>query len=174
MPGPWGMTADTCLAYGLAEPVPGITGGGTAAPILFKAVEAAGLDRVAFPVAPAGAVRIAAGELPAALQRFDNGADMTGASRHGSGNPLHIVFPADGSNVEIDGHSSGDAMPLAIKLQGGHPPFRLLVNGRPVDGSFRRRQLYWIPDSAGIADITVLDAAGHADSVEFKLQHTGS
>ena len=49
------------------------------------------------------------------------------------------------------------------------PPLTWMVDGRPVaDGA--RRQSAWVPDGAGFARISVMDATGASDSVVVRLE----
>jgi penicillin-binding protein 1C len=146
---------------------PGISGAVTAAPVLFAAFEKSGLALVALPRAPAGAVRLSADEVPPPLRRFERGRGALSASAPSGAEELHIAFPADGSEIEMAGPADA---PVVVKLQGGKPPFRMLENGRPVEGASRRRQLLWTPDGAGSARLTVVDAAGQARSVRVVLR----
>jgi len=109
-------------------PVPGITGGTTAAPILFEAFEKSGLDITPFAPAPPGAVRIAAPDLPPALRKLKDVSDYNFSSLHTATRRLNIIFPSNGSDVEIATFGKRAQMPLVVKLQGGRPPFRLLAN----------------------------------------------
>lgn len=148
-------------------PVPGIYGVKTAAPILFEAFEKSGLDRVPFPKAPAGALRIASADLPSSMRVFKGRLELGTAVGE---EKLHILVPGNGVQVELDRFSDGESVPLVMKLQGGKPPFRLLANGRPTGKVFRRRQLLWTPDSLGFAQLTVIDARGDAQSVDIFLR----
>ena len=152
-------------------PVPGIFGGLTAAPVLFEAFEKSGLDRVPFPPAPSGAVRVSADELPISQRVFHGGFEAASIASEGK---LHILTPGNGSQVELSRFADGAFLPLVMKLQGGRPPFRLLANGRPVERIFRRRQLTWVPDTQGIARLTVIDAVGDAQSVEVFVKKPGA
>ena len=78
-----------------------------------------------------------------------------------------IVFPPNGARVDLAG--SGGA-PLALKLQGGRPPFQWLANGRPLAAAARRRLADWRPDGPGISTLTVIDAAGRAASVTVTIE----
>jgi penicillin-binding protein 1C len=147
--------------------VPGITGANTAGPILFEAFDRSGFDSQPLPKAPAGAVRIAQGDLPAPLVRFGSRQEQLAAGPLSPSQALHITFPVSGSQLEL---SQGEAVPVILKLQGGTPPFRLLANGRPSGIVSRTRQLQWQPEGAGFSRLTVLDGAGRAQSVEIELR----
>lgn len=148
-------------------PVPGIYGVKTAAPILFEAFEKSGLDRVPFPEAPAGALRISSTDLPLSMRVFKGALELATAAGE---EKLHILVPGNGAQVELSSFADGQSVPLVMKLQGGRPPFRLLANGRPTGKAFRRRQLFWTPDTPGFAQLTVIDAKGDAQSVDIFLR----
>ncbi|MBL4892966.1 MAG: penicillin-binding protein 1C [Rhizobiaceae bacterium] len=152
-------------------PVPGIYGVKTAAPILFEAFEKSGLDRVAFPEAPAGAIRIAGADLPPSMRIFKGRLEFAAAAGE---EKLHILVPGNGAQVELTSFADGQSVPLVMKLQGGRPPFRLLANGRPTGKTFRRRQLQWTPDTPGFAQLTVIDAKGDAQSIDIFLRDPGA
>jgi len=149
--------------------VPGLTGYGSAAPILFEAFARSGLAIVALPGAPRGAVRIAQSELPASLRRFSataNGLVSTFARESAP----HIVYPPEGAHVEL-GATTGEAIsPLVLKLQGGRAPFRWLANGKVLPDAARRRTTQWLPEGAGFSTLTVIDAAGRAASVRVFIE----
>lgn len=149
--------------------VPGLTGYGAAAPILFEAFSRSGLAITALPRAPAGAVRIAQSELPASLRRFSVTASGLVATVAREPAP-EIIYPPEGAHVEL-GATTGDAIsPLVLKLQGGRAPFRWLANGRVLPDASRRRTTQWMPEGAGFSTLTVIDAAGRAASVRVFIE----
>ena len=132
-------------------PVPGITGQGTAVPVLREAF--ARLDaRRPLPTAPLSA-RLA-GTLPPALQRI-------GRAREGldRGDTPQIVFPPAGTEVEL----VGSALPL--KVERGRPPFTWFVDGAPVAISTHERLSLAKLSGAGFFAISVVDATGRAARV---------
>jgi penicillin-binding protein 1C len=149
--------------------VPGLTGYGSAAPILFEAFARSGLAIVALPGAPRGAVRIAQSELPASLRRFSATANGL-VSAFARESAPHIVYPPEGAHVEL-GATTGEAIsPLVLKLQGGRAPFRWLANGKVLPDAARRRTTQWLPEGAGFSTLTVIDAAGRAASVRVFIE----
>ncbi|MDO9416765.1 penicillin-binding protein 1C [Pararhizobium sp.] len=144
--------------------IPGLTGYGAAAPILFEAFAKSGITITALPRAPAGAVRIAQTELPISQRRFAMTASGLLSSDIREPAP-QIIYPPEGSRVELGAASGGEIMPLALKLQGGRAPFRWLANGKLLPDTSRRRTTQWLPDGAGYSTLTVIDAAGRAASV---------
>lgn len=149
------------------QPVPGLSGYVSAAPVLFEAFERAGLAAVRLPKAPPGALRQPADQLPVTLKRFetDGGLVATSATEPAP----RIVFPPNGARVSR-GETPDEAMPVVLKLQGGRAPFRWLANGRPVSAPDRRRDSVWQPDTGGYSTLTVIDAAGRAASVRIFVE----
>ncbi|MCO5153489.1 MULTISPECIES: penicillin-binding protein 1C [unclassified Shinella] len=149
--------------------VPGLTGYGAAAPILFEAFARSGLAITALPRAPAGAVRIAQSELPASLRRFSTTASGLVATTAREPAP-EIVYPPEGAHVELGATAGKDISPLVLKLQGGRAPFRWLANGKVLPDAARRRTTQWMPEGAGFSTLTVIDAAGRAASVRVFIE----
>jgi penicillin-binding protein 1C len=149
--------------------VPGATGGGTAAPVLFEAFARSGLPRIAFSKAPRGATAVAQADLTEGLKRFvARSADLVPLS--GQSSAPEIIYPPMGARVELASTGDGMLMPLVLKLQGGKAPFRWIANGRPMQSMSRRRSLTWQPDGAGYSSLTVIDASGKAASVDVFLE----
>ncbi len=149
--------------------VPGITGYATAAPVLFEAFAKSGIAGVPLPRAPAGAVRIAAQDLPISQRRFSMTTSGLLRANIREAAP-QIVYPPEGARVDLGKDVAGMPLPLMLKLQGGRAPFRWLANGRPLADITRRRINPWVPDGAGYSTLTVIDAAGRAASVRVFLQ----
>ncbi len=150
--------------------VPGISGYQTAAPILFEAFAKSGLTGTALPRAPTGANRIAASELPQSLRRFSvdpNGLISVSARER----PPQIVYPLEGSVLELGKSADGKALPVVMKMQAGRAPFRWLVNGKPMSESTRRRTGEWHPEGTGQSTLTVIDAEGRAASVNVFVRN---
>ncbi|MGR9173326.1 penicillin-binding protein 1C [Rhizobium sp. KDH_Rht_773_N] len=143
--------------------VPGLTGYGTAAPILFEALAKSGIATTPLPRAPAGAVRIAQADLPFSQRRFAVNANGLLAASGREPSP-QIVYPPEGAHVDL-GAKAGDLTPLMLKLQGGRAPFRWLANGKPLPDLSRRRTQSWMPDGGGYSKLTVIDSMGRAASV---------
>ncbi len=160
--GVWVGRADSGAVAGLAGYV-------SAAPILFEAFARSGLATVALPRPPAGTLRQKRDDLPVTLARFAPGVD--GLAVPAGTAPLEppplIVFPPQGARIDLAG--SGGT-PLALKLQGGRPPFRWLANGQPLTAPARRRLADWRPDGPGTSTLTVIDAAGRAASVTVTIE----
>ncbi|MBA8901637.1 penicillin-binding protein 1C [Phyllobacterium sp. P30BS-XVII] len=144
--------------------VPGITGFGTAAPILFEGFVKSGVPVTPLPRAPGGAVRISQAELPISQRRFSRTSNGLLASSTREPAP-QIIYPPEGARVELGATSGGALSPLVLKLQGGRAPFRWLANGKPLPETSRRRDNQWVPDGGGYSTLTVIDAVGRAASV---------
>ncbi len=148
--------------------VPGLTGYGSAAPILFEGFAKSGVATTPLPRAPAGATRIAQSELPISQRRFSLNSNGLVSAVVREPAP-QIVYPPEGARVELGVDTAGTPMPLVLKLQGGRAPFRWLANGKPLPETSRRRINQWVPDGAGYSTLTVIDAAGRAASVRVFL-----
>lgn len=146
--------------------VPGATGGGTAAPILFEAFSKVGGALSPLRFGPAEAAP--SSSLVAGLKRFVPRATGLVPAR-GDSLPPEIVYPPRGARIELARDMADGAQPLVLKLQGGRPPFRWVANGIPVQQASRRRNFAWQPSGSGISTLTVIDAAGKAASVEVFL-----
>ncbi|MGK9203326.1 penicillin-binding protein 1C [Sinorhizobium meliloti] len=149
--------------------VPGLTGYGAAAPILFEGFAKAGIAITPLPGPPAGAVRLVQADLPISQRRFSVTANglLSASAREAA---PQIVFPPEGARVELGAHGDGEITPLTLKLQGGRAPFRWLANGRPLPDVTRRRVSQWLPDGGGYSTLTVIDALGRAASVRVFVQ----
>ncbi|MCX5518126.1 penicillin-binding protein 1C [Kaistia defluvii] len=151
--GVWAGRAD-------GAPVSGLSGIGTAAPVLFEAFDKMGGERAPLPTAPRGALIASNGELPPPLKRF-RGTD-TLANR--APDTPQIAFPPDGVQVDL-GIRAGDPMPLMIKIRNGQPPFTWFANGVPIAQTPFSRAESWEPDGPGFVTLSVVDSAGRSDRV---------
>ena len=146
--------------------VPGLVGRMVAAPILFDAFARLGFAPEYAP-APRDALISSTAALPPPLRHLRKDAPKTFAA--GNIGTLKIAYPPDGARVDLGlaGHSGG---PLALKALGGVPPLIWMVNGAPVAAADLRRQATWVPDGAGFARVSVMDARGAVDSVNVRLE----
>jgi penicillin-binding protein 1C len=64
----------------------------------------------------------------------------------------------------------GAGRQLTVKLNGGAPPFALIVNGRPVISVQRRRTLAVPVPGPGFSEITVMDRLGDLQRVTIRLE----
>jgi penicillin-binding protein 1C len=148
--------------------VPGLIGRAVAAPILFDAFARIGSNYEIIP-RPRDALVARTASLPPPLRHLRKDAPKTVSATNTA--ELKIVYPPDGSRIDLgladiqDQHS-----PLALKAQGGVPPFTWIVNGAPVSEPDLRRQSTWTPDGAGFARVSVIDAKGASDSVVVRVE----
>ncbi|WP_245417858.1 penicillin-binding protein 1C [Cohaesibacter celericrescens] len=149
--------------------VPGITGRTAAAPILFEAFAKSGLDIMPLSQPPLGTERQTLAELPPTMQRFKIEANWFQDPNLPEPAPK-ISYPPSGAQIEMGQTSQGQKLPVMLKLQDGRPPFRWLANGRVFETNANRRRVSWNPDGAGQSTLTVIDAAGRADSVSVFLR----
>ncbi|MCC0022779.1 MAG: penicillin-binding protein 1C [Hyphomicrobiaceae bacterium] len=146
-------------------PVPGITGIGTAAPLLFESFDRLGAPSAPLSGPPTGAILTSNADLPEPLRRFRHPEeDLVAASP-----APEIAFPANGVDVDL-GLSEGMEQNLAIKVRNGAPPFTYYANGTPFARTTFARQANWLPDGPGFVTLSVVDASGKSDSVVAFLQ----
>jgi penicillin-binding protein 1C len=146
-------------------PVPGLVGRTAAAPILFDAFARTGKLPAALPKPPKGALLASNARLPLPLRRFRPVGELV---RSGGEQAPHIQFPLNGSRIDVAG--AGDVQSMPVKVAGGVLPMTMLVNGvsaGEIDG--RRQRLVESP-GPGFARLTVIDAAGAADTVVIRIQ----
>jgi penicillin-binding protein 1C len=147
-------------------PVPGLVGRLAAAPILFDAFARSGKLPAPLPKAPKGVLVAATGKLPPPLQRLRPGA----LAGDGVEPQLRIMFPPNGSKLELTSDGTGKPDPIALKVTGGSGPLTVLVNGLPLPQATARRTLFFEPDGPGFVRLTVIDGRGATDSVVVRLQ----
>lgn len=140
-------------------PVPGAFGGALAAPILFEAFGRIGTARIPLPPPPSNALILGTAHLPMRLQEFQ----PRGTVFAGDPNSPVVAFPPNGAILQ----RSGFGVPL--KLRAGVLPLTVLVDGLPVMTQLRARDVVLPIEAAGFARISVVDAQGHSDSVEIRL-----
>jgi penicillin-binding protein 1C len=78
------------------------------------------------------------------------------------------MFPPNGAQLELA--NSPKPNPVPLKVAGGVGALTLLVNGIPITNRGGNRTLSFEPDGPGFVRLTVMDAAGSADSVSIRLQ----
>ncbi|MFL6806959.1 MAG: penicillin-binding protein 1C [Xanthobacteraceae bacterium] len=167
----WSVGFDGKLTIGVwvgrpdGAPFPGLIGRAAAAPILFDAFTRVGRPVAPLAHAPNGTIFAATAKLPPPLQRFRPGALPTSGPE-----PLRIVFPPNGSRLELVNSSDLKPDPVALKVQGGVEPLTVLVNGVPFRSPAGRRTVFFDPDGPGFVRLTVMDARGVADSIVLRIQ----
>ncbi|MGQ7247662.1 transglycosylase domain-containing protein [Halomonas sp. V046] len=137
--------------------MPGSLGADSAGPLLFSSFDTLGIT-APNRTPPADAVIAATGDLPRALRTFRDDVDAVA-------NPLAIVAPRDGAEVYVTAGSAS----LFVRFQGGRPPFRWLINNRPVAADALRREVALDEVTGGFHRITVIDALGHSANTTVRL-----
>jgi penicillin-binding protein 1C len=145
---------------------PGLAGRTAAAPLLFDAFARLGQRRAPLPAAPAGALNVAATDLPPPLKRFREARDQ-----HTPGEYLEpavqIAFPPDRSELDVE---DGDGAGIVVKAEGGALPLTWLVDGLPIASDPARREAELPAASRGFLKLSVIDAKGRADGVTIRLK----
>jgi penicillin-binding protein 1C len=148
--------------------VPGLVGREVAAPILFDAFARLGGVREPIP-APPHVLKASTAALPPPLRHLRKDAPKTVAAA--AETSLAIAYPPQGAQVDLGlQQKRAAAASLALKAQGGVPPFTWIVNGVPIGAPDSRRETTWTPDGAGFARVSVIDAKGASDSVVVRLE----
>ncbi|MCP4386440.1 MAG: penicillin-binding protein 1C [Hyphomicrobiales bacterium] len=146
-------------------PVPGLSGIGAAAPILFEAFSRLGPRRQPLRRMPKDVLVATTSTLPPPLRRFRN-PNQAIVERHDG---PEIAFPQQGVAVDL-GIGIGDPSPLAIKIRNGRPPFTFFANGLPVGRQPFDRTEIWHPDGPGFVTLAVIDSAGRSDRVTIFIE----
>lgn len=134
-------------------------GPGGAAPVLFRALSL--LPDRPLPALPPD--HPLSGTPPPALVRLE----PRRPERVGVAGP-QIAFPVEASLLVLD---RGEPVPL--RASGGRPPYRWLVDDRPLPLPDRRRNPSWIPEEEGFASLRVIDAEGRSDTVSVRILRRG-
>ncbi len=164
-----GFDARHTVAIWLGRPdnasVPGLVARQMAAPLLFDAFARIGIEPDTSP-APREALIARSSTLPPPLRHVRRDVPKTIAATARA--PLRIAFPPDGAQLDMAASTERD--PLPLKAHGGVMPLTWLVDNVPVVQGERRRESHWLPEGAGFARISVMDATGATDSVQVRLQ----
>ncbi len=169
----WSIGFDGRMTIGIwvgrpdGAPVPGLVGRTVAAPILFDAFARSGKLPAALPKPPRGVLIAGNAKLPLPLRRFRPLGDLVSASREQA---LKIQFPLDGSRIDAGGEGEQGLTAVPVKVAGGVLPMTMLVNGVAVGDLDGRRQRTIDPPGPGFVRLTVMDAAGAADTVVVRIQ----
>ncbi|MGE0716157.1 MAG: penicillin-binding protein 1C [Alphaproteobacteria bacterium] len=141
-------------------PTPGRFGLATAAPILMKVFDL-------LPPPPQAPPRVMADAAPPAMRR------PAALQRIGPAGPAPpvIAFPPDGAVLPL---RPGAEAAVPLIADGGRPPLRWLIDGRPVEAGAPSRpgarpRVQWVPDGRGFARLTVIDADGRGDSATVRV-----
>ena len=148
---------------------PGLTGRGSAAPLLFDIFAMLDTDAEAQPSPPKGVMHAETADLPMRLRYFDAHLRKASAGRE-TAQPVRIAFPPDGAEMAVQQLPSGAPAPLPFKAEGGALPLTWLVDGRVQESSRGRRQLLWSPGTRGFVDVVVVDANGARDKVQARIR----
>jgi penicillin-binding protein 1C len=169
----WSVGFDGKMTIGVwvgrpdGAPVPGLVGRTAAAPILFDAFARTGKLPAALPKPPRGALVASNAKLPLPLRRFRALGELV---RTGSEQAPRIQFPLNGSRIDVDRSNGGQFAAMPVKVAGGILPMMVLVNGASAGEIDSRRQRLVDPPGPGFARVTVIDAAGAADTVVVRIQ----
>jgi penicillin-binding protein 1C len=169
----WSVGFDGKITIGVwvgrpdGAPVPGLVGRIAAAPILFDAFARSGKLPALLPKPPRGALVASNAKLPPPLRRFRPLGELV---RSGNDLAPRIQFPLNGSRIDVDRTSDGQAAAMPVKVAGGVPPMTVLVNGAAAGEIDSRRQRLVDPPGPGFARLTVIDATGAADTVVIRIQ----
>jgi penicillin-binding protein 1C len=145
-------------------PVPGLSGIGAAAPILFESFDRLGGPTVPLRPAPPGVLKATNAQLPGPLRRFRNPDEQKVAIDPAP----QIAFPSDGVDVDL-GLADGGDQQLVVKIRNGVPPFTFFANGAPFGQSAFARQDSWQPDGPGYVTLSVVDGEGRSDAVKVRV-----
>jgi penicillin-binding protein 1C len=169
----WSVGFDGRITIGVwagrpdGAPVPRLVGRTAAAPILFDAFARTGKLPVPLPRPPRGALVASNAKLPLPLRRFRPVSELV---RTGGEQAPRIQFPLNGSRMEMTASGSAQPSAMPVKVAGGVLPLTMLVNGVSVGEIDGRRQRLVDSPGPGFARLTVIDAAGAADTVVIRIQ----
>lgn len=149
-------------------PVPGAFGGQLAAPLLFDLFDTLGPRARPLPPAPPETIIAANPQLPPPLRRFaPKGATSPAPARPGAPvtapeDPLVIVFPPDGAELELAGTT------IPVRLRGGVPPYTWLLNGAPA-AIATTGPVAQLPGTPGMSELSVTDANGTTRRARLRM-----
>ncbi|WP_438277679.1 penicillin-binding protein 1C [Nitrobacter sp.] len=162
------MTVGVWVGRPDGAPVSGLIGRVAAAPVLFDAFARTGKLLAPLPKAPRGTLIAANAKLPLPLRRFRPAGELIRTSNE---HTLRIQFPLNGSRIDAGGGDGTKLSALPVKVAGGVFPMTMLVNGKSVGEIERNRRRGMIePPGPGFVRLTVMDAAGAADTVTIRIQ----
>lgn len=172
-----GFDKDTTIGVWVGRPdnaaIPGLVGRVAAAPILFDAFARIGATYETLPRPKGVLIARSTADLPPPLRHLRQDAPKTVAATDTAA--LKIVYPPQGAKVDLGLTDNGAndkaaTSPLALKAEGGVPPFTWIVNGAPIGSPDLRRESNWSPDGAGFARVSIIDAKGASDSVLVRVE----
>lgn len=139
-------------------PRPGAAGRQAAAPIMFRVFDLLPPDGAGKPL-PNPDHALFRNPPPPALTRLDSGG-MAASTRT---EPLRILFPPDGAEVEALAEG------VSLSASGGRPPYRWVADNVPLPDDSR----FWQPPGAGFSRLTVMDATGQRASAAIRVHLPG-
>ncbi len=144
-------------------PRPGSFGRATAAPLMLQAFGLLPPEADAAASPPPGAILAdSTAELPPALRRL-------GAPQEAVLHRPVLDYPPAGATIDLIRAPGLDAYEaVTLRVRGGTPPFRWIINGVPVRG--QGAELSWAPDGPGAAVITVIGADDLAVHGSFRME----
>jgi penicillin-binding protein 1C len=148
-------------------PVPGLVGRKIAAPILFEAFQRIG-PNPGLPPRPKDAIVARTSDLPPPLRHMRS--DIPKTVQATARQALQISYPPDGARLDTASLEDMGRSILTLKLQGGAPPFTLLMNGMPVGEGLTRRTIPLPAPGRGFNEIAVIDRLGETRRVGVRLE----
>lgn len=122
---------------------------------------------VPLPPPPGAALTVPNAALPPPLRRFaPPGTLRAPSSAPARSEPLAILFPPDGAEVELTGDR------LVVRARGGRGPYTWLIDGRPVAVGVADPTAD-LPAAPGWGRISVIDADGASTRAGVRLTRPG-
>ena len=156
-------TVGVWMGHPNAKPMPGKTGGGSAAPILFRIFDFLPVQTRRKPALEAYTVQK---KVPKNLKTLLTVGEKPDFS---SSTLFSISFPVDGSNIPLWQRGSGSAAVYPIKMRDGKRPFSVFVNGKPLRFGSLARSVAWSPEEPGFYSILAIDRAGNVAASNVEL-----
>jgi penicillin-binding protein 1C len=127
----------------------GVTGRDSALPLLFQVADA-------LQTAPAAPRPIAPRVAPPALQRLEP-----------EGQGPRLIFPPDGSTVQVEGFGAGAR---GLALAAGGRGLAWYVDGAPLAAEPVSGRVIWRPGGPGFYAVTVVDAEGRRAQARVRVK----
>lgn len=157
-----GYTVGVWVGRPDGTPNPGHYGANTAAPLLFRVFDALAPTARDYPWSGKRFQLASNAELAPGLRHLNYGSRLNGHQA-----PPRILFPPDGSRIEMDG-----ATTLVLEAEGGRRPFTWIVNGQPLSGRRPGWQTAWLPDGLGYHEVMLTDSLGRQVRSRVELTRT--
>lgn len=153
------------------------TGRQNAAPVLFKLMHLLPNSKQPITAKSQGSIHqnipLAPSQLPLSLRKF--------SAKHKKNSvyekTFYIQFPKDGMVINASSQSEKEVSSEAcnidnftLVLKGGKSPFYLFVNGNQIVDAHLSQTISYQPSFLGFHEITIVDSAGHAESVTIEVQ----